>query len=447
MVGLAAVAGDAGGTHECYEVTLYKYLFAKVAGVVAQVAHFAECALCGQLNNKALRYFLAVGVGSDNEGRSQDCRSGPFNIIVVCHTLYFGRNGTYDIAFNPAVGSDTREDVLDCTGHVVGFFLSAGNFANGYYAVVIKHHDLPRVVVVAHDTHQVDVAYWQAAFAPCGVSARTYDAGIAFAVNKGAVLILVLLGVVYREVFLSAVGKVNVLESYDAALVFTQAFCIIGNIRECVYHKGVDFVELGHAVEQGFLFELLESHEAHLPGFAVGIPRLVAHLLQSSVFANGHTRYINDYFLAATVVEVEVVGVYREGEGCSFVLNYNAFKDVAFLVRRNHASLDDESVILVFGVVDAVGIVVGLVPKLVFEFEDSHVGLDTDNRLPTVPGHHTSSWQELNPKVSAAAAAMPVIYLLNFFISSVDYFLPLMARFLISQVSAPSALEPYLKPN
>ena len=62
----------------------------------------------------------------------------------------------------------------------------------------------------------------------------------------------------------------------------------------------------------------------------------------------------------------------------------------------------------------------------------------------TGAGVSISSWHELNPAVTTTAAASPVIYFVILFMGSVGYFLPLMARFLISQVSAPSALEPYL---
>lgn len=199
---------------------------------------------------------------------------------------------------------------------------------------------------------------------------------VAFAVDERAVLVFVDLGVVDREILLSAVGKVNVFEAHQAALVLTQALVVAGYVGERVYDQCVDFVELGHTVEQGFFFELLIGHKAYLPCLVVGIPRLVADLLQAGVLAYGHAGHIEDYLLAPAVAEVEVVGVNRESQGGSLVLYDKALEDVAFLVRRNHAALDDEAVVLVVGVVDAVGIVFVVAPEALLEFEDGGVCLD-----------------------------------------------------------------------
>ena len=89
----------------------------------------------------------------------------------------------------------------------------------------------------------------------------------------------------------------------------------------------------------------------------------MADLLQAGIFAYGHACYVDDHFLATAVVEVEVIRVDRECQCGGLVLYDYALEDVAFLVRRNHAALDDEAVALVVGVVDAVGVVGVVAPE------------------------------------------------------------------------------------
>ena len=203
--------------------------------------------------------------------------------------------------------------------------------------------------------------------------------------------------------------------------------------------------------------EELGRHERGVPGVAVGVPRGIADLEQAVVFADVHAGDVNDDFLTDAVVLVQVVAVDRHGDGGGAVLDNEALVYVALLVGRDYASGDDVvravlfgaqgnegSVFVVLHAEDVVGVVL---PAGFLEVKDADVGLQGCHRLLRDTGHGLLVEIVLTCCQHAAEANGSGnhgrIFEICFHLC--DYFLPVTTRFLISQVSAPSAVEPYLK--
>ena len=332
--------------------------------MVGKVTELLEYGARGEGDNET---FVVVRCGrgrSDDKSVVEDCGRRPFDVVVRRYCLHFGSNGSDDVTFDPAGAEDSGLFLFDGLGNGVGILFCSRAFTDADNAVAVDQDELPRRVIVAEDTHDVDVTHGEHFVEECAVAGGAHREGAVVAVLNCGVLLVVIGSVVNRECALAAFGEAHVAEAHQTALIGAEHFgSLLRDGSEARELEGVDSSAVGETVEFGSLSEPFGREERNLPGGAVGVPRLGSYLLEAGVLTNVHTGDIENNFLAHAVVEVEVISVDRECHSGGAVVDNKTLEHVAFFVRRNHAATDNESLVGIFGVIDTVGIIGIVAPK------------------------------------------------------------------------------------
>ena len=138
-----------------------------------------------------------------------------------------------------------------------------------------------------------------------------------------------------------------------------------------------NLVGLGHAIELDVVAEEFGCHEG---GFVAALIFLgPAHLLEAVVFTHIHVGKVDHDLLTDAVVEEEVVGIDREGQGCSLVLDCDRLEDVAAFVGGDHTAGHDD-VGAVFFCAYLLAVVGSIFPIFFFEVEDGSIGFLRSHR-------------------------------------------------------------------
>ncbi len=303
----------------------------------------AHGAACGQCEHDALGYVLRGGVGRDDYGVGECRACAPFDVGVGGDVFHFGSHGAHDVAFHPYVcGGFAFFFNGYCLGHAVGVAFVAGRHcrvAKIHAAVAVEQGELPCGAVVAEDAHHVAAAFGQRLVPEIGIAAGAGCERSAVGVHDVLAHAAAMVGGIGVH---SAVLPCYVVEAHEASLVGLQACGGGGQLVEALNLERVHFCEVRQAVEFDSAGECLGSHEGYFPCLALLVPFFFAHLHVAVVFAYVHAREVEHDFLAAAILEVEVVAVDAEGEcGCA-VEDDKVLEHVAGLVAAEHYAADDE---------------------------------------------------------------------------------------------------------
>ena len=311
-----------------FENTLHLDGFANEVFVVADVTEFAEFSILRKRNDNAVGDVLSVGSCTDNKAVVHSGFDAPLDIGVGFYFIHAGSNSTNDVACHPACDVLTLEflSALDSVGvghHTFGSLESDNIFGRA-------EEDLPSVVVVAEDTDNGAFTLGEEFGAESSIVAVAHNDSVA-----RSILEVARSGCTFFGIALTCFNPLNIVETHQLALHHANFGWSSGKFADR-NRDSVDFAHIGKSVELCVAFKEFESHETCFgaAGALVG----VSELDKVGIFAHIHSVEVDNHFLTYTIGCVERVGIDRDSESGSLVLDNEALVDVAGGIATDYAA-------------------------------------------------------------------------------------------------------------
>ena len=239
----------------------------------------------------------------------------------------------------------------------------------------VIEHKLPAVEIAEHADH-ITIAGGHGHVPELGIAAGAHVNGAAFHIQA----LVIAAGVIFVDQrSVAGVGKLGVVEYHKLSLPLDQLFLARTELAEVGHEHGVDFRQIGQAVELRVAVEQLRSHERRGDALVAFKPRGSAELHHAVVFADIHTGQVHDQLLADTVVQIEVILVDGHRQRSCLVLNVKSLEDIAVIVRRSDTA-GDYIVVAVLFHSDLMTVVGGIIPEQCLQLLYCGVGLDVGHR-------------------------------------------------------------------